>query len=102
MTTVFEHVKTALGTLSPAVGGGGGGPTRQLIGSPDEQSADNAETQRSYLVQVTAWSRAGLASLPNVDAAMLAAGFFKRDQRQVPQDRETGHYGLATDYVYLE
>jgi hypothetical protein len=53
-------------------------------------------------VQVTAWSRAGLASLPNVDAAMLAAGFFKRDQRQVPQDRETGHYGLATDYVYLE
>jgi hypothetical protein len=112
MTTVFEHVKTALGTLSPAVSfalapykGTSANDTYivyQLIGSPDEQSADNAETQRSYLVQVTAWSRAGLASLPNVDAAMLAAGFFKRDQRQVPQDRETGHYGLATDYVYLE
>jgi hypothetical protein len=109
---IYELVKAALASLSPAVPfalapfkGTGALPDQyiayQLIGSPPEQSADNAETERSYLVQVTIWSRAGLAVLPNVDAAMSAAGFQKGNQRQLPQDSKTGHYGLATDYVYL-
>lgn len=110
MTTIFERTQTALETLA-------GVPVslaprqgtlpdlfvvHQLIYSPPEQHADDAETLRSYLVQVTVWSRSGLVSLPNVDGAMLAAGFIKRGQRQLPKDAESGHYGLATDFVYLE
>lgn len=113
MTTIFERVETALSTISPAV------PfslapykstttfpdqymTHQLIVGTPEDHADNAEIARSHLVQVTIWSKTGLASLPNVDTAMLAAGFQKSNERQLPQDRESGHYGLAKDYVYLE
>lgn len=111
MTTIFERVSNALTTLSPAVPFAlapykGTLPDTyivyQLIDSPPEQHADDAETQRSYQVQVTVWSKSGLASLPGIDAVMIAAGFSKSNVRQLPQDRESGHYGLATDYVYFE
>jgi hypothetical protein len=36
-----------------------------------------------------------------VDTAMLAAGFEKGRERQLPQDPATGHYGLAKEYNYL-
>lgn len=111
MTTIFERVDTALGTLDPAV------PfsvapfkhttalpdqyiAYQLIAGTPEQHADNEETFRSYLVQVTIWSKSFL-SLPDVDAAMLAAGFKKSIERQLPQDEKTLHHGLAKDYVYF-
>lgn len=112
MTSIFARTETALGTITPAVAfalapyKAASLPdvymTHQLIVSPPEQHADDGETARSYLVQVTIWSRSGLASLPNVDAAMTAAGFMKADERQLPQDDESGHYGLAKDFVYLE
>jgi hypothetical protein len=112
MTTIFERVKTALNTLSPAVPHalapykGATLPDTyivyQLLPSTPEQHADNVETERSYIMQVTTWSKAGLINLPNVKAAMLAAGFHKSGERQLPQDQATGHYGLATDYMYLE
>lgn len=113
MTTIFERVTTALNTLSPAI------PFAlapykstttlpatyiafQLIDGAPEQHADNVEVARSYLVQVTVWSSSGLAVIPNVDAVMLTAGFQKSNERQLPQDQESGHYGLAKDYVYSE
>lgn len=113
MTTIFERVTTALNTLSPAVPfalapykSTGVLPDQyiayQLIDSSPEQAADNAEAERSHLVQISIWSKSGLVSLPNVDAVMLAAGFQKGPFRQLPQDAETGHYGLAKDYLYLE
>lgn len=111
MTTVFERVETALGTLSPAVPFAlspykGTLPnayiTHQLINSPPEQHADNAETERSNIVQITLWDKAGLPSTANVDAAMKAAGFIKRDVRQIPQDDKTHHYGMAIEYIDLE
>jgi hypothetical protein len=112
MTTIFERVNTALGTISPAVPfalapykSATALPDQylayQLIVGTSEQSADDAETERSYLVQVSVFSRTGLVSLPDVDTAMLAAGFEKSDERQIPQDPQTGHYGLALDYTYL-
>lgn len=73
-----------------------------LITSTAAQSADDVETLRTYLVQVTYWNRSGLSSPPNTDEAMTLAGFRKSDQRQLPRDPDTGHYGLATDYTYLE
>lgn len=112
MTTIFERVETALDTLSPAVPFALApyvGETLpdtyiayQLIDSPPEDHADNVEIARSYLVQVSIYSRAGLVSLPNVDAAMTAAGFTKGPMRQIPKDQTTGHHGLAKDYVFLE
>ena len=113
MTTIFERVETALGTINPAV------PfslapykstsalpdqyiTHQLITGTPEQHADNLEVARSYLVQVTIWSKSGLITIPNVDTPMLAAGFKKSDERQLPQDLESKHYGLAKDFTYSE
>jgi len=110
MTTIFERVEDALGTLSPAVDFAmapyeGTLPdlyiVHQLIDGRPAQHADNGETERAYRVQVTVWSRSGLAALPDVNTAMTAAGFIKSNERQLPKDPNTGHYGLATDYVYV-
>ncbi len=109
--TIFERVNQALAALSPAVPYAlhpykGALPetfiTYQLLDSSPEQAADNLETERSYLVQVNCWSVDGVVVLPNVEPALLAAGFRKGSSRQIPQDQATGHYGLATDYSYSE
>lgn len=111
MTTIFERVETALGTVSPAINYAaapykGDLPsvyvTHQLINSPPEQHADNAETERSYTMQLNFWDKAGIPSTTSVDAAMKAAGFQKSDVRQLPQDPQTHHYGLAVEFVYIE
>jgi hypothetical protein len=111
MTTIFERVESALDTLAPIPYAAAPYKSTaalpdtylayQLIDGSPEQSADDAETERSYLVQVSIYSRGGLVSLPDVDTAMTAAGFEKSNERQLPQDQATGHYGLAKDYVYL-
>ena len=112
MTTIFERVSTALGTLSPAIPyalapykSSDALPATfiayQLIDDSAEQHADDAETERSSLIQITVWDTTGLVTLPNVDAAMVASGFQKGHKRQLPQDQETGHYGLAMEYIYV-
>jgi hypothetical protein len=110
MTTIFERVETALGTISPAVPFAlspykGTLPdayiVHQLIDSPTEQHADGVETERSYKVQITLWDKAGVPSTTKVDAAMSAAGFYKGNVRQLPQDAQTHHYGLAVEFVYV-
>lgn len=112
VTTIFERVKTALNTLSPAVPFSLA-PYKSTTTLPDtfiayqliidlrEQSADDAEKERSYLIQVSVFSRAGLVTLPDVDTVMLAAGFEKGRERQLPQDPQTGHYGLAKEYTFV-
>jgi hypothetical protein len=115
MTTIFERVETALDTLSPAVphamsryltANNADLPDTfivyQLIGGAPEQHADDAETQRTYRVQVSIYAREGLVALPDVDAAMTAAGFTEGPERQLPFDEKTRHFGLAKDYFYLE
>lgn len=72
-----------------------------LISSPPEAHFDNAETLRSYRIQVSIFSKSGLASLPDVDTAMLAAGFMKSNFREIPRDQNSAHFGLAKDYVIL-
>jgi hypothetical protein len=111
MPTIFERVSTALATLSPVI------PyalapylsnaefpdtfiVYQLIDSVPVIQADNVEVSRSKTIQVTIYSRAGLVNIPNVDAAMLAAGFMKSAERQIPKDED--HHALALDYVYYE
>ncbi|GEM_PF-977444 len=114
MTTIFERVSNALGTILPAVpfsldpylSSDGNLPDTFLVyllvdGSP-EQHADDAEQERGYLVQVSIYSRSGLAALPDVDGVMTAAGFQIGSEHQLPKDQETGHFGLAKEYVYLD
>lgn len=115
MTTIFERTATVLSGLSPAIpyalgqyltASGADLPDTFIVytlvdGSP-AQVADDAETHRSYRVQVSIYSRSGLVSLPAVDTAMLAAGFTRGPERQLPYDQESRHFGLAKDYFYLE
>jgi hypothetical protein len=72
----------------------------QLITSPNELNADNREVARSYRMQVTGWSRSGPATLPDVGAAMEAAGFSRGAVRSLAYSEGTRHYGLAMDFVY--
>lgn len=74
----------------------------QMISSPPAQHADGVEKLRWYRVQVTGYSRDGLASLPDVAAAMVAAGFTKSVFRELPYNELTGHYGYAMEYIWLE
>lgn len=111
--TIFERVYDAVVTLNiPFAAGkyivatGSDYPetfiTFSLVSSPAEQFADNAETMRSYRVQVNIFSRGGLINLPDVDGAMTAAGFTKGNMVEIPPNAETGHFGLATDFHFLE
>jgi len=111
MPNIFEITNTALNSISPPVDYAmddliGALPDTyivySLISGVPQQHADDAETARTYRVQVSIMSKNGLASLPNVDAAMLAAGFRKGPERALPKDSTTSHYGLAKDYFYLE
>ncbi|MBP8030079.1 MAG: hypothetical protein KAY78_02820 [Pseudomonadales bacterium] len=115
MATIFQRANDALAALSPAIPfamdtfkqvGSAALPsqyiTYQLISGVPEAHADNAETMRSYRVQVNIMSDTGLAVLPDVNAVMLAAGFTKGPERSLPKNESTGHYVLAKDYFYLE
>jgi hypothetical protein len=112
MIDIFALTKTALYTLSPTVPfalspyEGDVLPDRyiayQLIDDAAEDHADNVEIARTYEMQVTIWDKNGLVNLPDVDTAMLAVGFTKRNRRQLPKDPKTGHIGLAQFYLYLE
>lgn len=72
-----------------------------LVSSPPEQHADNLETLRSYLMQVSIFSRTGLTGLPDVAGAMVAAGFTRGLERELPFNQTTGHYGLALELNFL-
>lgn len=114
MTTIFERVKTALDTLSPVVpyaldpykSADGSFPstyiTYLLVNAAAAEHADDAETLRDHLIQITIRCITGLAALPDVDGAMLAADFRKGPARQLPQDPSTGHYAIANDYIFVE
>lgn len=113
MTTVFEHAAAALDTLTPVPYALGQYLTENGADLPDtflvytlvvddaQQHMDDAETERSYTVQVSIYARDGLVSLPDVDAAMRTQDFAKGPERQLPYDDETRHFGLACDYTIL-
>lgn len=113
MTTIWERTKTALTGLGvPMAANRYLVPTGQqlpdqyiiyqLISSPPELHADNAEKYRTYRMQVTIWDRTGLANLPDISGSMVAAGFGRGPFRELPYVESTRHYGLAYDFFYLE
>lgn len=115
MTTVWERVEDALDTILPAVPYAAGvyiSATPEalpdlyivyfLVVSTPVLHADNAEQLRIPTVQVTVYSRSGLAGLPDVDTAMTSAGFSRGPVRELPYNLLTRHYGLAFEYHTLE
>jgi len=109
---IFERTKTALSVFAPI-------PVvmdrylsnaslpdvyivYDFITSNPDLHLDDQESGRSNLVQVTVFSRSGLSDLPDIDAAMVAAGFTKSAKRQVDVDAQSSHYGLAQDYYFYE
>ncbi len=106
---IFERTKAALDTLGIPYGMGtlltatGVLPDYYLVynmisGVPG-QHADDEEKERNYSIQVTHYSKSGLADLADVDGAMHAAGFMKGAETPIPRDPTTGHYGLAVEYA---
>lgn len=73
-----------------------------LVSSVPQEAADDVETLRSHRMQVSYYSITGLAGLPGISAAMVAAGFTRGPETEIPFNPETGHYGLALEFVYLE
>jgi hypothetical protein len=112
MATIWEITKTAISALGVPYGASVYVPSNgtlpdlflvyTLVSSPPAQHADNAETMRSYRMQVSIFNRAGLTDLPDVDTAMTAAGFERGPVRELPYNEDTRHFGLAKEYVYLE
>lgn len=113
MTTIFERAASALATLSVPYANqveltatGSDLPDLYLVyflvSAPPILHADNTERLRANRVQVSIYSRSGLVSLPDVDSAMVAAGFDRAGKYQLPYSRETKHFGLALDYIFLE
>jgi len=111
--TIWEHMKAALTGLGVPMAANAfipsGGEERPdlylvyfLIVSPPIQHADDGETLREYAVQVSIYSRDGLTGLPDVESAMLAAGFMFEAQRELPYNPDTRHYGLAMDFNFVE
>lgn len=111
--TIWERISAALeplglpvaqGALKPSAGGAF--PDRylvcQVISAPSEEFADNREFKRLYLVQVNSWSRDGFLGFPDVEGAMLAAGFTYADSRDLPLSNDTGHYGQGIDFYFSE
>jgi len=114
MADIWALTQTALATLSLPVSAGeyladtpgGDLPDTYLVHTvidiSPEQHADDAETLRNWLVQVSVYRRAGLSGLPDVIGAMTGAGFTFVAGRQLDYDIETRHYGIAFDFEYLE
>jgi hypothetical protein len=115
MATIWELTNDALETITPAVPFAASAYIPATPGVfPDlylvyivvdmlpAQHANDEETLRSELVQISIYNRAGLNSLPDVIGAMTAAGFTFVAGREIAYDLETRHYGLAFDFEYLE
>ena len=71
----------------------------KLISSAPIAHADDGEELRSWRVQVSVYSREGLEGLPDVAGAMVDAGFSRSNITQIPLNPDTGHFGLALDFI---
>lgn len=73
----------------------------QLISDTGALYGNDLDLLRTERVQVTIWSRDGLANLPDVSGALRSAGFTRGPGRELPRSQDTGHYGLALDFYHL-
>jgi hypothetical protein len=57
---------------------------------------------RQYRIQVNCFKRGGLNNLPDIQTAMANAGFIRTNRYTLGFHEETGHFGLAFEYVFKE
>lgn len=76
--------------------------TFQVITAVPERFVDDGEVVRSYLVQINCWSRFGFQSFPDVEVAMVAAGFSFQASRDMKFEDDSGHYGHSMDFIFEE
>lgn len=109
---IYALVKTALSDLGVPVSAGIFRPADGanlpdtyicyfLITNTGEEYAEDGEISDLALIQVSVFTKAGLYQLPNVKAAMKAAGFTFEANRELDYSEQTGHYGMAFDFYYL-
>lgn len=76
-----------------------------VLNQANESHADNLPTSRTSRVQVSLYSKKP-ALVQQADsvlrAALLAGGFLRAGGRNLPFDKETGHYGYVSTYNYFE
>lgn len=113
MTTIYARTKTALDTLGLPVAKNQYKPSSgqdlpdeylvyQLISAPPLEHADDAETMKWYRMQVNLFYRAEGKTSPDIIGAMIAAGFMRADERDLPYNEATRHYGRSLDFSYCE
>lgn len=73
-----------------------------LVDSIPAEAADDVETLRFHRMQVSYYSTTGLAGMPNIAGAMVAAGFTKSVITEIPYNADTGHYGCSNEFIFLE
>jgi 8-oxo-dGTP pyrophosphatase MutT (NUDIX family) len=67
-----------------------------------EQYGDDLPLEKGYYIQVNIWSRVEYFALAAaVRAAMEAAGFRLRDERDGPYDLDTNYHNRVQRYFYL-
>jgi hypothetical protein len=72
-----------------------------LLGSVPAQAADDGETERLYHVKVSYYSRHGLSAAPDVAGAMVAAGFTRGPEGEIPYNELTRQFGLESEFYFL-
>jgi len=73
-----------------------------LVTAPPVLHADNSENLRDNLVQISVYYRGEVVVMPDVESAMLAAGFTAGTRRDLPYNKDTRHLGLMFEFSYLE
>ncbi len=77
----------------------------EIIDSPSSTFADNKDTGITYRVQISFYTRnnALIQTVPfSIDSAMRNSDFMRLGGRQIPQNKETLHFGWSCDYRYYE
>jgi hypothetical protein len=111
--TIWERVATALASIGVPCKAdkylpesGGALPDAfivySLVSSTPTQHADDAENLRMYRVQVSYFDKSGMVAMPGIKTAMVAAGFTASNATTIPYSEQTGHHGLALEYLYQE
>lgn len=79
--------------------------TYQVIDQTDKSHADNRPASMTSTVLVSLYSRRP-AIIQRADqmlrAAMISAGFLRAGGRNMPLDRDTGHYGYVSTYNFYD
>jgi len=79
--------------------------TWSLVSAPPKTSADGKERTYMPKIQVSFYfkNKSDLITIPDlIYQRMIKEGFRRAATRPIPFQKETGHYGQASDFIILE